>query len=438
MVYYFCTTLFMCRDVTPKIFKMNLIIKSAKIIDSKSTYHNSIKDILIENGRISKIEDFIENTNDYKTLEKENLHVSQGWFDSSVSFGEPGFEDRETLQNGLQTAGKSGFTSVAVNANTKPIPNTSSNIYALKGQTQNHAVNFLPIGAMTVDSDSVDLAELFDMQTAGAIAFYDYKTPIKNPNLLKIALQYTKDFNAFVCSFPLEKQIAGKGVMNEEKLSTMLGLNGSPNLAEAMQVSRDLFLLEYTKGRLHIPTISTKESVDLIREAKNKGLHVTCSVALHNLYFTDDMLHDFNTQYKVNPPLRTQDDIDTLLEGLNNGTIDFVTTDHNPITIEDKNVEFEHAAYGTVGLESAFGALNTIFPLEKAIDLLTSGKQLFQTQQSIIEENEIADLAFFNPENEYTFTLKDILSKSKNSIFLNHDLTGKAYGVFANNQLLLG
>jgi dihydroorotase len=177
--------------------------------------------------------------------------------------------------------------------------------------------------------------------------------------------------------------------------------------------------------------------VDLIREAKNKGLHVTCSVALHNLYFTDDMLHDFNTQYKVNPPLRTQDDIDALLEGLNNGTIDFVTTDHNPITIEDKNVEFEHAAYGTVGLESAFGALNTIFPLEKAIDLLTSGKQLFQTQQSIIEENEIADLAFFNPENEYTFTLKDILSKSKNSIFLNHDLTGKAYGVFANNQLLL-
>ena len=416
---------------------MNLIIKSAKIIDSKSAYHNSIKDILIENGRITKIEDFIENTNNYDTLEKENLHVSQGWFDSSVCFGEPGFEDRETLQNGLQTAGKSGFTSVAVNANTNPIPNYSSNIYAVKGQTQNHAVNFLPIGGMTVNSESVDLAELFDMQTAGAIAFYDYKTPIKNPNLLKIALQYTKNFNAFLCSFPLEKRIAGKGVMNEEKLSTMLGLNGSPNLAEAMQVSRDLFLLEYTKGQLHIPTISTKESVDLIREAKNKGLNVTCSVAIHNLYFTDDMLHDFNTQYKVNPPLRTQDDIDALLEGLNNGTIDFVTTDHNPITIEDKNVEFEHASYGTIGLESAFGALNTIFPLEKAIDLLTAGKQLFQAQQYIIEENEIADLAFFNPENEYTFTLNDIQSKSKNSIFLNHDLTGKAYGIFANNQLLV-
>jgi len=416
---------------------MNLLIKSATIINSESVYHNTKKDILIENGVITKIEDTIENNTNYTVMEKDNLHVSTGWFDSSVCFGEPGFEDRETLQNGLDTAAKSGFTTVAMQANTNPIPNNSSNIHAIKGQTQSHAVNLLPYGALTMNSDGIDLAELFDMQNAGAIAFNDYKLPIKNPNLLKIALQYTKTFNAFVCSFPLDTNISGKGVMNEEQTSTMLGLNGSPNLAEEMQIARDLFLLEYTGGKLHIPTISTSKSVALIREAKSKNLNVTCSVAIHNLIFSDDVLQKFDTKFKVNPPLRTQTDIDALIEGLNDGTIDFVTSDHNPITIEDKNVEFEHASYGTIGLESAFGALNTIFSIEKTIELLTAGKSQFGIEVSKIEKNQKANVTLFNPENSYTFQLDDIHSKSKNSIFLNHNLKGKVYGIIANNQMLL-
>jgi dihydroorotase len=416
---------------------MNLILKSAKIIDINSSHHNATKDILIENGIITKIAANIENVNNYQEINLENLHISQGWFDSSVCFGEPGFEDRETIQNGLDAAAKSGFTSVCMQANTKPVLNNNSDIFAIKGRSANHAVNLLPIGALTVNSDSVDLAELYDMLKAGAVAFSDYKIPVKNPNLLKIALQYTKKFKAVVCSFPLEQQISGKGVMNEELTSTKIGLKGSPNLAESMQVARDLFLLEYTEGQLHIPTISTKESVELIRTAKEKGLNVTCSVAIHNLFFTDEMLSDFNTQYKVNPPLRIQTDIDALIEGLNDGTIDMVTSDHNPITIEDKNVEFENASYGTIGLETAFGALNTLFTTEKSVDFLTKGKNIFSANTHFIEEGQPADLALFNPESEYTFTKNNILSKSKNSIFLNHDLTGNVYGIISNNKHIL-
>lgn len=416
---------------------MNLLIKNAKIIDDTSSHHLLTKDILIENGVFSKIEDSIENTSNYETLKLENLHVSQGWFDSSVCLGEPGFEDRETFENGLNTAGKSGFTSIAMNPNSKPVFNDNAQIFSVKSKTQHHAVNLKPIGALTVNSDGVDLAELYDMQQAGAIAFYDYKKPISNPNLLKIALQYTKHLEGFVYSHPLEQKISGNGVMNEEKLSTMLGLAGSPNLAEAMQVARDLFLLEYTKGKLHIPTISTRESIDLIREAKIKGLQVTCSVAIHNLFFTDEMLHDFDTKYKVNPPLRTQQDIDALLEGLSNGTIDYITSDHNPLTIEDKNVEFEHASYGTIGLESAFGALNTLFSTEIAIKLLTRGKKHYQIESFSIEVGEKANLTLFNPDEDYLFDKSCVFSKSKNSIFLDHDLTGRAYGIIANNQIIL-
>ncbi|WP_375238847.1 dihydroorotase family protein [Aurantibacter sp.] len=416
---------------------MNLILKSARIIDTNSSHHNATKDILIENGIISKIAKNIENINNYKEIELENLHVSQGWFDSSVCFGEPGFEDRETIQNGLNTAAKSGFTSVCMQANTKPVLNNNSDIFAIKGRSANHAVSLLPVGALTTNSDSLDLAELFDMLQAGAVAFSDYKIPVKNPNLLKIALQYTKQFKAVVCSFPLEQQISGKGVMNEELTSTKTGLKGSPNLAESMQVARDLFLLEYTEGQLHIPTISTKESVELIREAKKKGLNITCSAAIHNLFFTDEMLSDFNTQYKVNPPLRIQTDIDALIEGLKDGTIDMVTSDHNPVTIEDKNIEFENAAYGTIGLETAFGALNTLFTTEKSVELLTKGKAIFNANTHCIEEGQTVDLSLFNPETKYTFAKNNIFSKSKNSIFLNHDLRGNVYGIVANNKHVL-
>lgn len=416
---------------------MNILIKSATIIDPKSEYHNTTQDLLIENGVITNIGNSLKNPKHYQEIALENLHVSQGWFDSSVCFGEPGFEERETINNGLKTAAASGFTAVAMNANTHPILDTSSDIEFVNSKAKNHAVNLLPMGALTKEGKSEDLAELYDMAQAGAVAFYDYQKPVSNPNLLKIALQYAMNFGGLVCSFPQENRIAGLGVMNENITSTSLGLKGNPTLAEELQVARDLFLLEYTGGKLHIPTISSATSVALIREAKKKNLDVTCSVAIHNLYFTDDVLTDFNTHFKVLPPLRTQVDIDALKQGLKDGTIDMVTSDHNPIDIEHKKIEFDYAANGTIGLESAFGALQTIFTLKKTIELLTKGKSRFGLEPSPINVGNKPNLTLFNPDSKYMFSAKNILSKSKNCIFENETLKGKVYGIISNNQISL-
>ncbi|MGG5486123.1 dihydroorotase [Gaetbulibacter sp. PBL-D1] len=416
---------------------MNVLLKSATIVDPKSDFHNQTVDILIEKGVISQISKRISNPKNYKEIKLDNLHVSKGWFDSSVSFGEPGYEERETIENGLKTAALSGFTSVVLNSNTHPVIDTNADVSFLKTKANGNAVDLHPLGALTKESKGVDLAELFDMKGAGAVAFYDYQKPISNPNLIKIALQYASNFDGLVMSFPQESKISGLGVMHEHVTSTSLGLKGNPSLAEELQIARDLFILEYTEGKLHIPTISTAKSVELIRAAKQKKLNVTCSVAIHNLILTDKDLVNFNTNYKVLPPLRSQSDIDALIEGVKDGTIDMVTSDHNPIDIEHKKVEFDHAMYGTIGLESAFGALQTIFTLKKTIDLLTKGKECFDLQSSPIQQGEKANITLFNPNQSYTFTKDNIVSSSKNSCFENHDLKGIVYGIYANNQLVL-
>ncbi|WP_026755712.1 dihydroorotase family protein [Sediminibacter sp. Hel_I_10] len=416
---------------------MNVLITSAIIVDPKSDFHNETVDILIEKGKITNIAKNIKNPKNYKEVTFENLHVSQGWFDSSVSFGEPGYEERETIANGLKTAAHSGFTSVALNANTNPIIDTSSDVAFVMNKAQGQAVNLYPIGALTKHSDGEDLAELFDMKNTGAVAFYDYQHPISNPNLLKIALQYASNFDGLVLSFPQESKISGSGVMNEEAMSTSLGLKGNPALAEALQIARDLFILEYTDGKLHIPTISTSKSVDLIRAAKQKNLDVTCSVAIHNLVLTDQELQHFETKFKVLPPLRTPSDIEALIEGLKDGTIDMVTSDHNPMDIEHKKIEFDYAAYGTIGLESAFGALNKVLTLKKSVDVLTSGKERFGIARSPISVGNTADLTLFTPNGNYTFSKEHIVSTSTNAIFDGKPMKGRVYGIFNNNQLIL-
>lgn len=407
---------------------MKLLLKSVTILDRTSDYNNKELDILMENGVIKRIEKNISTKAD-KVIFQENLHVSRGWFDSSVSFGEPGFEERETIANGLDTAAKSGFTSIALNPNTFPVIDNNGSITSLKSKAAYHPVKMFPTGALTIKSEGVDLAELFDMKQGGAIAFGDYKRAVKNPNLLKIALQYAQNFKGLVQSFPQENRIAGKGMVNEEQNSTSLGLKGIPNLAEELQITRDLYILEYTGGKLHIPTISTKKSVSLIRQAKKNGLDVSCSVAIHNLIFTDELLQDFDTNAKVLPPLRTKDDIKELIKGLKDGTIDMLTSDHTPIDTEHKKVEFDNALYGSIGLESAFGALNTIFSTEDAVEILCKGKQRFGLEDIAIEEGNPADLSLFIPKEKYEFTEAHIFSTSKNSIFKGYQLKGKALGI---------
>lgn len=416
---------------------MNLLLKSATIIDQSSPFHLQIKDLLIENGTITKIGEKLENLKNYKEIAFDNLHVSQGWFDSSVCFGEPGFEDRETIENGLKTASKSGFTAVAVNPNTHPATDNKSAIQFLKNKAANSATALFPVGNLTKGGKSEDIAELYDMQNAGAIAFGDYNKSVSNANLLKIGLQYAQNFDALMMSFPQNDSIAGIGLVNEEINSTKLGLKGIPALAEELQIVRDLFLLEYTGGKLHIPTISTAKSVELIKEAKKKKLNVTCSVAAHHLALTDDELKSFNTSTKVLPPLRTTKDIKALIKGIKEGVIDMVTSDHNPMDVEHKKVEYSNAKFGTIGLESLFGALNKAIGLETLIgSLTTKPREIFKVPTYSISEGQQANITLFNPDFEYTFTENDIFSSSKNAIFLNKKLNGKVYGVISNNKIV--
>ncbi|OAD44954.1 dihydroorotase [Polaribacter atrinae] len=416
---------------------MTTLLKSATIIDTSSPYHQQQKDILITDGIITKIEDSIENNN-YQVVALDNLHVSCGWFDTSVSFGEPGYEERENIKNGLDVAAKSGFTSVAVNANSNPVIDNKAAVEFLRNKANGFATNLYPIAALTQNSKGIDMAELYDMQQSGAIAFADYNKPVANDNLMKIALLYAQNFDGLVFSFPKNNSIAGEGIANEGVNSTKLGLKGSPTLAEHIQIARDLYLLEYTGGKLHIPTISTTKSVELIKEAKKKGLQVTCSVAIHHLTLSDDELHGFDSNYKVNPPLRTKADLKSLIKGIKSGVIDIITSDHNPIDIEQKKLEFSEAKDGTIGLESAFGAINSVLNLQDFIENLTSKpKSVFGLENHSIKENSKAEITLFNPEHNYTFTRADILSTSKNSAFLDKKLKGKAYGIYANNQLIL-
>ncbi|KAB1158394.1 dihydroorotase [Tenacibaculum aiptasiae] len=416
---------------------MTTLLKSATIIDATSSYHKQTKDILITDGIITKIDDAISAPEGCEIVTLENLHVSTGWFDTSVSFGEPGYEERETIKNGLHVASKSGFTDVAVNPNTNPVIDNKSAVEFLINKANGDATNLFPIGTLTQQSKGIEMAELFDMKQSGAIAFGDYKKSIDD-NLLKIALLYTQNFDGLALSFPKNNSIAGEGVANEGKNSTLLGLKGIPALAEEIQISRDLFLLEYTGGKLHIPTISTKKSVELIREAKKKGLDITCSVAIHNLVLTDDELHGFDGNKKVNPPLRTSIDTEALVEGLKDGTIDIITSDHNPIDIEHKKVEYSTAKDGTIGLESAFGALNTVLDIETIVKCLSHNpKNRFGIEQNSIEENQKACLSIFNPDGNFIFSKDHIISTSKNSIFLDKELRGSVYGIYNKGQLIL-
>lgn len=415
---------------------MNIIIKNATIVDPSSTFHQKQVDIKIENGRISEIGSEI-NMEDFDTISLENLHVSGGWMDASVAFGEPGFEDRETIGNGLTAAAKSGFTHIAYQPNTLPVIDNQTIVSFVKAKAQTHATTLHPIGAFSKNQEGTDLSEMYDMQNAGAIAFGDYKKSIENANLLKIGLQYVQDFDGTVIAFSSDAKIKGKGVVHEGPTATKLGLKGIPDLAEEIVVARNLFLLEYTGGKMHIPTISTEKSVQLIKEAKAKGLNVTCSAAIHNLVLTDEVLVDFDTRFKVNPPIRDKKHQQALINGILDGTIDVITSDHCAMDIEHKKMEFDGAKDGTIGLESAFGALTDKLPLEVIVEKLQAAKEIFLKRKGGIKIGEKADLTLFHPTKEWTFTKNSILSKSKNSAFLNHPMKGWVYGIYHNQKLII-
>ena len=417
---------------------MNILLRSARIIDNNSKHHQQTRDILIEKGVIKVIRKKIELPKNCKEVKIKNLHVSNGWFDTSVSFGEPGYEERETIANGLKTAALSGVTKVAVNPNTNPVIDNKSQVEFLIQKSTGSAVALFPIANLTQGAQGKELAELYDMKTSGAIAFGDYGKSIANANLLKIGLLYAQNFDGLVMSFPQDNSIGTHGFVNESPQTTKLGLNSVPNLSEELQIIRDLYLLEYTGGKLHIPTISTGGAVNLIREAKKKGLDVSCSVAAHHLSLTDEEIASFDTNFKVSPPLRTAKDVKALIKGVQDGIIDMIVSDHNPIDIENKKVEFENGLFGTIGLETLFGSVSHVVGIETFVKCMTVNPQTrFGLPVSVIEENACADLTLFDPDKEYIFKQDLIISKSGNSAFLGRRLKGQALGIFARNELVI-
>ena len=416
---------------------MNLIIRKATIVDPQSLFDNQTVDLKITNGSFERIGTSLPKSDTHQEFQHEGLHISQGWFDTSVSFGEPGFEDRETITNGLDVAAKSGFIGIALQPNSYPIIDNQSQVHFVKQKATGFATELFPIGALTKASEGKDMAELFDMKNAGAVAFGDYNKSLSNANLMKICLQYVQDFDGLVIAFSQDETIKGNGVANEGIVSTGLGLKGIPNLAEELIVARNLFLLQYTGGKLHIPTISTAKSVALIKDAKKKGLNVTCGVAVHHLVLTDEKLESFDTRYKVSPPLRTEEDRKALLKGVLDNTIDCITSDHNPIDIENKKMEFDLAKTGTIGLESVFGALQTVLSLDKIIEKLTSGKNILNIENHTIAINNKVSVSLFITADNWTFEKENILSKSKNSAFLGQPMKGKAIGIYNQGKLVL-
>lgn len=417
---------------------MNILIKSAKIIDTNSTHHNKIMDVFIKNGKIEKIAKSIANGTETEYRAK-NLHVSPGWFDLHANFGEPGYEQQETLSTGSNAALRGGFTGVMVMPNNKPNIDSRSMIEFIQNAKKGNIIDIIPAGNITKNGEGNEIVEMHDMHKAGCKAFTDDKKSIRRNEVIKIAMLYSKDSNTVIMNFPNDQSIANNGVVHEGNISTTLGLKGIPALAEEMMVDRDISLCEYTDSRLHLSYISTRNSAKKIRNAKNKGLRITSDVALHNLFLTDEAVNNFDTRYKVMPPLRTKNDNKALIKALKDGTIDVISTDHTPITNEFKKIDFDNAANGIIGLETAFGLLGKhILPL---LDLSTliekisiNPRKILKMKEVSIKEGEKANITLFDPKLEWDFKTNDIKSKSSNTPFIGKKLKGKALAIFNNGK----
>ncbi|MCW3083894.1 MAG: dihydroorotase [Bacteroidetes bacterium] len=420
---------------------MNILIKQAHIIDPNSPHHGKTMDVLIENGTITSIKSKITADKNVKTIEAANLHLSNGWLDLQANFCDPGFEHKEDLQSGMKAAAAGGFTGVAVVSGTNPPVHSKAQIQYIKNNTDGAIVDVYPVGTTTQNREGKELSEMYDMQQAGAVAFSDDKNAIANAGILMRALLYSKNFDGLVMTHCDDKSISQDGKMNEGEISTRLGLKGIPALAEELMIARNISLAEYTDAPIHISNISTQRSVELIRQAKAKGLKVTSSVTAYNIALHDGLLTGFDSNYKLSPPLRTKTDLEAIRKGIADGTIDAITSDHRPQDIESKEVEFDHASNGMIGLQTAFGLINSNkgkVKLETIIETLTSNpRNILKLKQPLIREGEPANITLFDPEQEYTLEKKHILSKSANTPFTGTTFKGKVIGIINKKQITL-
>ena len=416
---------------------MQLLIKKVKIIDPNSSFNLQQKDILIENGVVKEIDDKIETS--VPVFEADNLHISPGFFDIGTHVCDPGFEFREDLQTATKAAVAGGFTGIAVLPNNHPTTDSKSSIEYIRQQTKNNLVAVNVLGAISPKTKGETLAEMYDMHNSGAVGFTDGLNAVQHSGVLLRALQYVLPFDGLILQQPNDEQLSEHGVMNESESSVNLGMFSIPEIAESGMLQRDLYLCEYAQSKIHFFNLTTTDSLALLKNAKKNGIKATAGLSSMYLLLDDEMLEGFDTNFKVMPPLRNKTQISALKKAVKDNVIDVLCSLHQPRDTEEKQVEFDHALFGAINLQTCFAA--AITALEKEISLEQIITMLSINPRKILKQNipsvnisEQANFAFFNPTQEFIFEEKNIVSKSKNSPFIGMRLKGKILAVMNKNN----
>ena len=426
---------------------MELLIKNGHIIDPANNI-DGVMDILIEDGKISKVGK-ISTKKDIKSVDAKDKLVLPGLVDMHTHLREPGREDEETIETGSKAAAKGGFTTICCMPNTEPAMDNQGVIELVVSQNRKlDIVNVYPIGAITCGRKGESLAELASIADAGAIAFSDDGDSVKSSQIMRRALEYSKMLDRIIISHCEDKDLTSNGVVNEGYISMLLGLSGIPYTAETTIVARDIELAKMAEAKIHIAHVSSRHSVELIEKAKKDGVKVSCETCPHYFTLTEDAVKDFNTNAKMNPPLRTEEDKNAIIEALKNGVIDVVATDHAPHTDNEKEVEFDYAPFGIIGLETALSLAIMELIDKKVLNWKELVQRMSLTPSKILgldsgtlSVGKEADIIIIDPKKKWKVTKENLLSKSKNTPFLEKELKGtvehtirKGRIIYSNNS----
>jgi dihydroorotase len=420
---------------------MNMLLKNARIIDPANNI-DKVMDLRIQDNKIVQTGSKLT-SNDEEVYDLSGLWLTPGLIDMHTHLREPGGTAKETIETGTKAARAGGYTSVCCMANTTPVNDNITTMTYIRSVAEAKAkTNVFPIAAVTKGLQGNEITNINQLKETGAIAFSDDGKSITNTKVYKYALQYSSMFDALIISHAEDSFLSEDGLMNEGFNSTLCGMIGIPWACESIAVAREIELLRYIGGRIHFAHVSAARSVELIRQAKRDGLNVTCETAPHYFTLTDEYMRNYNTFYKVNPPLKSEEDRQAVIQGLADGTIDAIATDHAPHTYEEKSLDIIQAPPGMVGLETAVGLVLTnlvhsgvISPHEAIEKLSTRPAQILKLNRGTLSIGSIADLTIIHPELEWTVDVKKFKSKGKNSPFDGYNLKGKAVATILNGNL---